>query len=171
MILDLNLVLDSNRALTVTATSNGVYDTAGVGVGVPAPNIFGTDTIFGNDIGGGGPNASAPQLVVIVGTAFAAGGAGTLQVQLQAAPDTGANTGTPGTYQTIAQTDAFGLATLTAAQVLARFTVPSRYPGSDFPRFYRLNYVIGTGPMTAGTISFAGLATGIDDAPMYSANY
>lgn len=170
MILDVNTLLDSNRALTVTAASTGVYDTAGLGVGTPVNNIFGTATGFGNDIGGGGPNASAPQLLVQVGTAFTAGGAATLRVQLQAATDAN-NTGTPGTWQTIDQTDDIAVALLVAGAQVANFTVPKRYLGANFPRFYRLNYVIATGPMTAGTIAYAGLLTGIDDNPLYPANY
>lgn len=170
MILDANATLDSNRALTVTTPSVGVYDTAGLGVGNPVNNIFGTVAGFGNDIGGGGPNASAPQLAAIVGTAFTAGGSATLQVQLQAATDAN-NTGTPGTWQTIMQTDTYAVALLVAGAQVANFTVPKRYLGANFPRFYRLNYVIATGPMTAGTIAYAGLLTGIDDNPIYPANF
>jgi|SRR5579863_9188814 len=170
MILDVNALLSQAQAITVSAASTGVYDTAGLGVGQAVKNIFGNVTNFGADIGAGGPLASAPQLIVIVGTAFAASGAGTLQVQLQAAPDT-SNSGTPGTYQTIAQTDTYALATLSAGAVIAKFTVPERYAGSNFPRFYRLNYVVGTGPMTGGTIAFAGLLTGIDDLTVGPANY
>lgn len=170
MILDVNALLDSNRALTVTAVSSGVYDTAGLGVGNAVNNIFGTVAGFGNDIGGGGPNASAPQLLVQVGTAFTAGGSATMQVQLQAAVDA-SNTGTPGTWLTIDQTDTIAVALLTAGAQVANFTVPRRYLGQNFPRFYRVNYVIATGPMTAGTIAFAGFLTGIDDNPLYPANY
>lgn len=171
MILDVNTVLDSNRALTVTATSSGVYDTAGLGVGNPVANIFGNVASFGNDIGSGGPNnASPPQLLALVGTAFTAGGAATMRVQLQAAVDTN-NTGTPGTWQTIDQTDDYAVALLVAGAQVANFTVPRRYLGQNFPRFYRLNYVIGTGPMTAGTIAYAGLLTGIDDNPIYPGNF
>lgn len=176
MILDITSVLSSNQAITTTAASTNVYDTAGLGTGNPVTNIFGNATAgagtsqnFGEDLGGGGPLAEAPQLQVIVNAAFTASGAATLQVQLQAAPDTN-NTGTPGTWQTIAQTDAFALATLTAGQVLTKWTVPGRYPGSNFPRFYRLNYVVATGPMTAGAVS-AQLLTGIDDPALYPSNF
>ena len=170
MILDANLVLDSARALTVTAVSTGVIDLAGVGVGNAPPNIIGTATIFGEDIGGGGPGVSAPQLLVKVGTAFTAGGAATLQVQLQCSVDT-AVTYQPAAWDTIAQTDTYAVALLTAGQVLAPFTIPTRYPGQGFPRYYRLNYVIATGPMLTGTIGFAGIATGTDDIETYPANY
>lgn len=173
MILDINLLLSNNQAITVTAPSTGVYDTAGLGVGVPVTNITGiangATAVFGNDVGAGGPEASGPQLLAVVGNAFTAGGAGTLQVQLQAAIDDG--TGNPSTWDTILETDTYALAVLTAGRKIADFTVPRRYPGQGFPRFYHLNYVVATGPMTAGSISFAGLVTGIDDNPLYPANY
>lgn len=170
MILDSNLLLDSNRALTVTAVSAGVYDTAGLGVGVPVTNIFGNVTNFGNDIGTGGPYTSGPQLLVQVGTAFTAGGAATLQCQLQAAVDT-SNSGTPGTWRTIDQTDTIAVALLVTGAQIANWTVPRRYLGQDFPRFYRVNYVIATGPMLTGTIIFAGFLTGIDDIPITPGNF
>lgn len=174
MILDVSSLLSNNQAITVTAPSQGVYDTAGLGVGQPVTNIFGQTfggaTNFGNDLGSGGPNASAPQLVAYVGTAFTAGGAGTLTVQLQTALDTN-NSGTPGTWKTIDQTDAYALATLVAGAKVADFTVPPQYPGLGFPRFYRLNYVVATGPMTAGTIATAALLTGIDNPIVTPANY
>lgn len=171
MILDVNTLLDSNRALTVTAASTGVYDTAGLGVGNAVTNIFGTVAGFGNDIGTGGPSsASPPQLLVQVGTAFTAGGAATMQVQLQAAVDA-SNTGTPGSWLTIDQTDTIAVTLLTAGAQVANFTVPRRYLGQNFPRFYRVNYVIATGPMLTGTIAYAGLLTGIDDNPIYPGNF
>lgn len=173
MILDVNLSLSASQAITVTAPSTGVYDTAGLGVGVAVTNIFGklggAATVFGDDIGSGGPNASAPQIVAYVGTAFTAGGAGTLQVQIQSAIDDG--TGNAGTWKTIDQTDTYALATLIAGAKIADFTVPPQYPGIGFPRFYRLNYVVATGPMTAGTISYAGILTGIDNTIATPGNF
>lgn len=175
MILDIQSVLSQNQAVTVTAPSTNVYDTAGLGVGQPVSNIFGLATAsgspasFGEDLGGGGPHAEAPQLQVIVGAAFTAGGAATMQFQLQAAVDTN-NTGTPGTWETITESDAIAVALLTAGAVPVKFTVPERYLGQQFPRFYRVNYVVATGPMLTGTVS-AQLLTGIDSIQNYPANY
>ena len=168
MYLDAQSILSNAQAITATAPSTGTYDTAGVGVGQPVTNRIGTATVFGEDVGGGGPLTSAPQLGVWVTTAFTAGGAGTLQVQLQAAIDNGSNQ--PGTWDTIVESDAFALANLIVSAVnrpLVSYTVPDRYPGQGFPRFYRLNFVVATGPMTAGAVS-AALLTGIDDVPFYS---
>lgn len=173
MILDVNSILSQNQAVTVTAPSTGVYDTAGLGVGNPVNNIFGVNVAgssFGEDLGGSGPYTSGPQLGVIVGTAFTAGGAATMTFQLQAAVDT-SNTGTPGSWLTIMQSDAIAVALLTAGSFPVSFTVPKRYLGQNFPRFYRVNYVVATGPMLTGTIVYAGLLTGIDDNPLYPANY
>ena len=108
-----------------------------------------------------------------MGTTFTAAGAATLTVQLQEAPDT-ATSGTPGTWTPIAQTDAIPVANLTAGTKIAEFTIPPKGPevvASAFPRFFRLNYVVATGPMTAGTIAFAGIITGRDDTPEYPAAY
>ena len=174
MILDINTLLSSNQAVTVTAVSTGVYDVAGLGVNVPSVNITGlangAAAPEGNDIGTGGPSsASPPQLGVVVGNAFTAGGAATMQIQLQAAVDAG--NGVPGAWDTIVETDTIAVALLTAGSMPAKFVVPERYLGQGFPRFYRLNYIIATGPMTAGTIAFAGLVTGLDSNPLYPANY
>ena len=172
MLLDINSSLSASQAITATATSTGVYDTAGLGVGVAVTNITGivnkTTATFGNDLGTGGPNASSPQLVAYVGTAFTAGGAGTLQVVLQAAVDNGS--GGAGTWKNILETDTYALATLTAGAKIADFNVPPGYPGIGYPRFYRLNFVVATGPMTAGTVS-AYLLTGIDNLTITPANY
>ena len=171
MYLDASSILSSSQAVTVTAASTGTYDTAGVGYGNAVTNRIGTATVFGEDVGGGGPLTSAPQLGVWVTTAFTAGGAGTLQVQLQAGVDNGSNAVT--TWDTIVESDTYALASLilsTPQRPLISFTVPTRYPGQGFPRFYRLNYVVATGPMTAGAVS-AALLTGIDDVPFYPPNF
>jgi hypothetical protein len=167
MILDINTMLSLNQAVTVTAASTFTYDTAGLGVGQPVGNIFGTSaTSFGNDIGIG-DGVSPPNLLCVVGTTFVGGTS--IQVQLQAAVDT-SNTGTPGTWDTIAEQTAYPTAILTSGTKIAEFTVPTRYPGQGFPRFYRLNYLV-VGTYTAGTIAYAGLITGRDDQPAYPVNY
>lgn len=169
-ILDTGLILSSNQAITVTAPSTGIIDMAGVGVGNAPPNTFGTATVFGQDIGIG-DGMSPPNLTCIVGTAFTAAGAGTLQVQIQASVDAGAPGYTPSSWLTLVETPALSLAQLIAGAQIAEYTIPPRAPGQAFPRFYRLNYIVATGPMTAGTIAFAGIAIGRDDVPSYPAAY
>lgn len=176
MILDAGSILSQNQAITVTAVSTGIYDTAGLGIGQPVTNIFGlptqgSNTSFGQDIGDAGPGAggSTPQLMALIAQTFTAGGSATLTTQLQAAVDVN-NTGLPTTWDTLIQTDAIAVALLIAGRYAARFSVPSRYLGQGFPRFYRLNFVVATGPMTAGQITSA-LLTGIDANPLYPSNY
>lgn len=171
-ILDINSLLSVSQAVTVTAPSQQVYDVAGLGVGVPVTNITGIANggvaVFGEDLGGGGPNASSPQLAIEVATTFTAAGAATMQCQLQAAVDDG--TGNPSTWKTIVETDTIAVALLVAGAKPASFNVPDRYLGQGFPRFYRTNYVVATGPMTAGALN-ARLQTGIDDNPIYPGNF
>jgi len=169
MLLDINLLLSTAQAITVTAPSSFVIDLAGVGTGVPDPNTFGTaaTTIFGQDIGIG-DGVSPPNLLCVVTTTFVGGTS--LQVQLQSAPDTPTNTGTPGTYTTIVQTAAYATAVLVKGVKLAEFTIPPTPAGiTTFPRFYRLNYVV-VGTYTAGTVQ-ASIITGRDDQPAYPANF
>lgn len=166
MIMDANLVLSSDQAITVTAASDGVIDLAGVGVGNAAPNFIGTADIFGEDIGiGDGP--SPPQLDVTVTEAFDAGGAATLQVQWQASIDDG--TGNPSSWTTIEETPALALAVLTLGAKIG-FAVPPLPPQLQTARFLRANYVVATGPMTAGKVTSA-VVTGRDLNPKYPAAY
>lgn len=163
MYLDALTALSIGQTVRVSAASTNVYDTAGTGVGQAPGEIFGVQsTVYGRDIGGGGPLVGAPQLIALVGTAFSAGGPATLQFQLQAAIDNGSYE--PGSWDIINETDAIPVADLLAGSMPAAFTVPQGYLGQGFPRFYQLYYNVGSGPMTGGTIAFAGFLTGIDDA-------
>lgn len=111
------------------------------------------DLVNARDLGVGDQEGATPKLLILVGTAFAAAGAGTLEIQFQGAPDDG--TGAPGTWTTYASSGALSLAQLAAGNKLFPIDVPHRAPGAALPRFYRLNYVVATGPMTAGTIHSA----------------
>jgi hypothetical protein len=167
-ILDLNLILSSNQAITVTAPSTGVIDMAGVGIGNAPPNAFGvSNSVFGQDIGIG-DGMSPPNLTCIIGTAFVGGTS--LNVQIQASVDSGAPSYNASNWETIVETGALLTAVLTAGTKIAEYTIPPRAPGQSFPRFYRLNYVV-VGTFSAGTIGFAGIATGRDDTPSYPAAY
>ena len=152
--LDQALMLSTAQAVTVTAPSTNLYDVTGAGSG-NAPNmIFGVNALgvqqtAGFDIGTG-DSAMRPTLLLDVNTTFTAAGAGTLTVQIQAAPDNGSNV--PGTYTTIVETGALALAQLTAGTLFA-IPIPGLAPKEALPRFYRVNYVVATGPMTAGAIS------------------
>lgn len=128
MILDINLRLDSVAAVTVTAAAANVID-----------------LLNARDMGVGDAYERL-EAVFTVGTAFAAAGAATLTFQVQGSVDNI-------TWTTYCQTDAIPKANLTAGQVI-RLPVAPRPPHSaGLPRYYRVNYVVATGPFTAGTIT------------------
>jgi len=113
------------------------------------------------DIGG----AVTDQLMLLceVVTAFTSGGSATLQVQFQTAPDNGS--GAPGSWSILSQSDAIAVAAL----VQGTKFLPGELPGGT-QRFIRLNYVIGTAAMTAGTLK-AALVPSLDVQPVYPRAY
>lgn len=146
--IDSNLLFDpANTAITATAASTNVIDAAGTGL--PASPQM-------RDLG---PGAKPLKARVVVQQAFTAAGAATLQVQLEAAPDNGS--GAPGAYAILAQSDAIPKASLIAGAFID-LVIPPAPPQMDVlppdevagsaPRFYRLNYVVATGPFTAGQV-------------------
>jgi hypothetical protein len=156
MFLDDLVKLSAAQAITSTAASTNIYDVTGAGSG-NAPNMIGGVTSSGNaligfDIGAG-DGIAIPEVFVDVTTAFTTGDAATLTISLQAAPDNGSNA--PGTYVTLSST-----AVLTAAQLTANASfqfqvppVPKTTFGQAMPRFYRLNYTVGTGTFSAGALN------------------
>lgn len=148
MIFDNQLLFSNLQVVTVTAPSTVAIDLQG-GLAIN----HGVSTVFGEDIGRG-DGVAIPKLACFVGAAFTAGGAATLQVQLQAAPDDG--TGNPGTYITYTETPAIAVAGLVAGFKIAAFDWPQVPMGVALPRYLRLNYIVATGPMLTGTV-FAGL--------------
>lgn len=152
MFLDTTLRLSNAQAITSTAASTNIYDVTGAGSGNAPTIAFGTATTFGADIGLG-DGAAFPAAILNVGTAFVSGGGATLTISVQAAPDNGSNA--PGTYVTLASTQAFTAAQLVAgAQILIPIPpVAPIAPGEDLPRFYRINYTVGTSTFSAGTIT------------------
>jgi hypothetical protein len=119
------------------------------------------DLGIARDIGG----AVSDQLMLLcqVATAFTSGGSATLQVQFQTAPDNGS--GLPGSWVTLAQSDAIPVAQLVRGYKF----LPGELPGPT-QRFVRLNYVIGTAAMTGGALK-AALVPSLDVAPVYARGY
>ncbi len=136
MIMDALLLFEpvAGTAVTATATSTNILDLA---------NITGVSAIT-RDIGIGG-NFDM-KIMVIVNTLFTAAGAATLQVQLQTAPDNGS--GLPGSWSNLAMSDAIPKASLVVGYELLRIDMPY---GAQ--RFLQLNYVVATGPFTAGKLN------------------
>jgi len=157
MILDSLLQFDP--AGTSLANAVGTYNSTnvidlGVTSGIPTSANGGG----ARDIGIGDDNML--QLLVIVTTTFTSGGAGTLIVNFQGAPDGG--TGAPGTWTTYATYPTYALATLIAGASLVNQAVPRPPAGIVIPRFLRLTYAIGTAAMTAGAIESFILGQRID---------
>lgn len=163
MLLDGNLqFVPVTAPLAIVSTVRSlVIDLLGVGAGVAPPSIIGNTTLFGSDIGLGDQDRL---MEVLVGTAFTTGSAATLQIQQSAAPDTGSAGGyQPGAWTVLGETDAFAVGSLTAGAILARFPILPAVPAGLNPRFLSLNFVVGTGTFTAGTIAWAGITLGRDD--------
>lgn len=146
------------QAITSTAAGTVVFDVTGAGANVVPPMITGVNgttgaaVVIGFDIGAG-DGFAIPEVTWEVGQSFVSAGGATLQVQLQAAPDNGS--GGVGNYQTIVQTSTFTAGQL-AANVIGQFQVPPVAPnwvGEAMPRFYRLNFVVGTSTFSAGNIT------------------
>lgn len=149
MIFDNNLIFSNNQAVTVTAASTNNIDLQG-GLAINK----GVASVWGEDIGRG-DGVAIPKIGAFATTAFTAGGAATLQVQLQYAIDDG--TGNPGTWNTAMESAAIAVASLVAGSKIAAFDWPQIQLNAEvLPRFLRLNYVVATGPMLTGKI-FAGL--------------
>lgn len=146
MILDKNLQFDpAATAITVTAVSTNVIDLQNA-----------------RDIAVG-TAWEPPCAFVTVGVAFAAVGAGTLRVQLQGSVDNI-------TFTTYCQSDDIPKANLIAGAVIKLVASPQPPHAAGLPRYYRLNYVVTTGPFTAGQIEadLAAIAYQINNPPTYA---
>jgi hypothetical protein len=84
-------------------------------------------------------------------------------VQFQTAPDNGS--GAPGSWVTLAQSDAIPVASLVRGY---RF-LPGGVPGPT-QRFVRLNYVVGTASMTGGALT-AGFVPALEVTTSYARGY
>lgn len=125
MILDGLLLFDNNSAITA---------------GGPSGNVI--DLLNARDMAIGYPLQVLVQPVVT----FTAGGAATLQVQFQGSAD---NT----VWSTYIESLAQPLANLVAGKMPFGVTVPRPEPDDPLPRYLRLNYIVGTGPMLTGKLT------------------
>ena len=131
MLTDATLQFSNAQAITSTAASTNIADL-----------LNQSDPGIGHE---------PLDFAIFVGTAFTAGGSATLQVQVQGAPN---SSGSPGSWVTITETDALPVANLIAqAEIPISLTHRSLVQVAALYRFLRLNYVVATGPMTAGTLS------------------
>lgn len=138
MIFDLTTLLSDQQAITVTAVSTNVIDLAPIATGII------------RDIGKGKPIP----LLIQVTEQFAAAGAGTLTVTLEVDDNEAFSSA-----KTVWTSPAIAKATLKPGYVV----VPEYIPRGTDERYLRLNYTVGTGPMTAGKI-VAGVTMGNQSA-------
>jgi len=139
MIFDRQTLLSDAQAITISAPSTNV-----IGLG---PKVAGVV----RDIGKGKP---IPLLIQVV-EAFAAAGAATLTVTLET--DDNAGFASP---QVVWTSPAIPKAALVPGYVI----IPEFIPRGTNEEFLRVNYTVGTGPMTAGKI-VAGVTMGNQSAP------
>lgn len=124
MILDKLLMFSEAQAVTATAASTDVIDLG---------PIDGTR----RDIGVGYPL----EFWTTVNTTATASGAATVNVQLQTSPDNS-------TWTTIASSGDLALSALVAGKRIVSQKVPS-----GVQKYLRVNYTVGTGPLTAGAFT------------------
>jgi len=146
MILDALATFDSAASLAIavgTQASQNTLDLHMAGIPVLANLQGARDMGIGDD--------PALKLLAQVGTTFTSGGAGTLSVALQGAPDNGA--GAPGAFTTWWTSPTYALATLVAGARLFDMDFPRPPAGIAVPRFVRLLWTVAGATMTAGTAS------------------
>lgn len=146
---DQTLLLSNAQAITSTAPSTTIYDVSGAGAGNATNLIIGNASVLGVDMGAG-DGIAKPVAYFTVGTTFTTSNAATLQIQIQAAIDNGSNS--PASYTTIVETDALAATVLVAGNNI-QIDLPPVTFAEAYPRFYRFNYVVGTGIFTAGAMT------------------
>ncbi|MGQ7806317.1 Bbp16 family capsid cement protein [Hafnia alvei] len=137
MILDKLLMFSEAQAVTATAASTDVIDLG---------PIDGTR----RDIGVGYPL----EFWTTVNTTATASGAATVNVQLQTSPDNS-------TWTTIASSGDLALSALVAGKRIVSQKVPS-----GVQKYLRVNYTVGTGPLTAGAFT-SGINLDVDNNTPY----
>lgn len=137
MILDKLLMFSEKQAVTASAASTDVIDLG---------PIDGTR----RDIGVGYPL----EFWATVDTTATAAGAATLNVQLQTSPDNS-------TWTTLYDSGQLALSALTIGKRLFSTKVPQ-----GVQRYLRVNYSVGTGPLTAGAFT-SGINLDVDGNNQY----
>jgi hypothetical protein len=133
---------DAPSAQTTTAASN-ILDLGLAGLPTYANGGGARDIGVGDD-----PSLKLLARVIVP---FTSGGAATLQLQLQGAPDN--LSGAPGAYVTMWTSAAYTLAQVAIAGArLANVDVPRPVVAQPLPRFLKLNFIVGATTFTGGTI-------------------
>lgn len=151
MILD-RLLRFSNAQTAAIAVGTAVStDVVDFGLGTTANPAIPTNAQGGGARDMGVGDAPALKFVVQVITTVTSGGAGTLSVTIQGAPDNGA--GVPGAYTSWWTSPAYALATMVAGARLLNMDLPRPPAGVAVPRFIQLLYTVAVANLTGGTIS------------------
>jgi len=151
MILDGFLQFSSAQSIAAVASTINSTNDIDLGVG-----LAGNPQIPSFAAGGGARDIGigddpAMKFLVQISTTVTSGGAATLVVALQGAPDNGS--GSEGAFTTWWSSPAYVLATLVAGARLFDMDMPRPPDGIAIPRFLRLTYTIGAATTTAGAIS------------------
>ncbi|TNV22119.1 hypothetical protein FH968_04390 [Buttiauxella sp. B2] len=141
MIIDKLLMFSESQAVTATAASTDVIDLG---------PIKGTK----RDIGVGNPL----EFWTNVNTTAAAAGAATLNVQLQTSTDNA-------TWVTLYDSGSLALASLVAGKRILSTKVPQ-----GVLKYLRVNYVVATGPLTAGAFT-SGINLDVDANYAYPSGF
>jgi hypothetical protein len=146
MTIDALLLFDpSGTSITTSAASTNVLD-----LGTP------------RDLGIGDPK---PKIEIVIQQTFTAAGAATLNVQVQSSVDNV-------TWSTLAESSPIAVANLTQGRQLLRIDLPADQPAqtAGIGRYLRLNYVVATGPFTAGQVLSA-LVLDRPSTPTYASGF
>lgn len=150
MILDRLLTFSQAQSLAIAVGSAPSTDVVDFGLGTAAAPAIPTNAQGGGRRDMGIGDNPALKLLVQILTAATSGGAGTLQITVQGAPDDG--TGAPGAYVSWWSSPVYALATLAAGARLLEMDFPRPPAGVPVPRFVRLLYTVGSNDLTGGTI-------------------
>lgn len=160
------------QAVTGTAASTNVFDVTGAGAG-NAPAMIGAsglNTALGYDIGNGS-GVEQPYVAITIGTCTTV--TGTLTIAVQCAPDNGSYS--PGSYVTLASTAALTGATQLYAGAQINLPVPPVPAGLiaslGLPRFYRLNYTVGSSISVLVSANLCLDPSSIKQATQYGSNF
>lgn len=150
MIIDNQLVFANGLAITATTASTVIDLSGGTNF------IWGNASRFGEDLGIGDGEA-LPKVFCSIGTAPITTDSATLTVAFQTSTDSS-------TWSTSLETPPIAAALLTAGASFAKMDWPHRPVGAAVPRYVRLNFTVGTGHFTTGTV-FAAIVLQRDDWP------
>jgi len=121
-----------------------LFDPTGTNITVTAPSTNVLDLGGPRDMGVGD---NIPKIEIVIQQSFAAVGAATLNVHIQSSVDNI-------TWSTLAESSPIAVANLTVGRQILGIDLPTDQPAqtAGIGRYLRLNYVVASGPFTAGQV-------------------